>query len=122
MTGHIAPTMGLDEYRTSAHGLAEQRRIARVNYEAHSHDEADAERDFRKTMAVAYAKARSGGETSSGAEIMARAESADARHRRDLAASKARAAQMRIAELERDASILRSIAAWSQGIDGMAAG
>lgn len=108
MSTQVAPALDLHDFRAKAKRLAEARRDARVDRERYAKEEAEAEREFRQTLAMRYAGARAEGETGSGAEILARAEAADARYRRDIAASLVRSCDQRIAELEANRSILRT--------------
>ena len=72
-------------------------------------------------MAKSLTRSRSDGEPVGAAEIIARADAADAKHRRDIAASLAKASLLKIEELERDSATLRSISTWSMKIDGVEA-
>lgn len=119
--GTPAPTLGLDELRRGARALTEKRREARRDYVRYCEQEADADRDYRRTMARSFTRLRSGGEPVGAAEIIARADAADAKHRRDIAASLAKASLLKIEELERDSATLRSISTWSMKIDGVEA-
>lgn len=112
------PTLSLDELRRGARQITERRRDARRDYERYAKEEADADLEYRKTMAKAYTAARADGVTDRGAEILARDAAAEAKQRRDIAASLAKSALLRIEECEREAATLRSIAEWSQRIDG----
>jgi hypothetical protein len=115
------PTLTLDDMRRGAHQLAQARRDARRDFERYSEQEADADREYRVTLAKVFARERSAGEPAGASEILAKAAAAEAKHKRDLAASLAKSALLRIEELERDAATLRSIADWSRAIDGAAA-
>lgn len=109
--------MGFAELRSAAHNLASRRRDARKDYEKHANKAADAERDFRKKLAVEFTKARSSGKGVGESEILANGEAADERHERDLEQSLAKAALLRIEELEADRAMLRQLGAWSQELE-----
>lgn len=115
------PTLGLEEFRTNAHQLALARRKARQDFETRSVEQADAEREYRKAQAVAYAEARSEGCSNAEADVRVAGVTADLRRARDIAKAQAKAAQLRIEELEADRSILRDVGEWSRAIDGVAA-
>ena len=121
MTDAPQQTLGLTEFRRLAHKLGTERGEARRDMERYAQQEADAERDYRRELATAYAKARSAGETGNGAEIAARAEAADAKHKRDLAAAMYHSTKERIASIEATRAMLRAEAEWSQRIDGTVA-
>ncbi len=112
------PVLGLQEFRDNAHKLGVARREARRDYERYAEQEADAEREFRKTLAIAFAKAEG---TAAQREMEAHKEAAEARHKRDLAKALSKSALLRIEELEADRSILRDIGNWSRAIDGVTA-
>ena len=106
-----------DEIRSAAHDLAHERRKARQDYENHARLAADAERDYRKKLAIELTKFRSEEKGVGESEILANAEAADAKHRRDLEQSLAKAALLRIDELERDGAFLRQLGSWSQELE-----
>lgn len=115
------PTMDLQGRRNADRKLAELRREARRDFERYAEQEADAERDYRKAMAVRFAEAKGEGLSDKRAETDAKGATADLRHRRDIAHSLAFSARMRIAELERDAVSVRDIHSTSERIDGTVA-
>jgi hypothetical protein len=115
------PTLTLDDLRTGARQIATRRHEARRDYERYMEQEADAEREYRTTLAKAFARERAEGQPAGAAEITARGEAAEAKHKAAIAGSLAKSALLRIDECEREASTLRSIADWSQRIDGGAA-
>lgn len=115
------PTLGLDELRRGARALHETRRQARTDYVRYCEQEADADREYRRTMAQSIVAQRAEGEPASVAEAVARGIAADAKHRRDIAASLAKACLLRIEECERDSATLRSIGEWSQRLDHITA-
>lgn len=116
------PTMTLDEFRRKANLMQTARSEARRDFERYAEQEADADREYRQSLAVAFAKAKSSDMTAAQSEIEAHAAASDAKHKRDLAKSMAKAALLRIESLEADRATLRSIATWSQAIDSTGAG
>lgn len=111
--------LSFEEIRAAAHDLAEKRRKARNDYETSVQVAAEAEREYHKSKAVAFTKARAGeeGKPVGESEILANAASADARYRRDIAQGKAKAALLRIEELEADRSMLRQMGEWSRELE-----
>ena len=115
------PTLSLDEFRRQSRTLQTNRTKAREEYEAHTVEEAQADHDYRVKRATAFASCKALGMTAGQAEIQADAEAAPLRLKRDLAKSKAKGSLLRIEELEADRATLRSIAEWSQRVDGVTA-
>jgi len=115
------PTMNLQGRRDADRKLSELRREARKDFERHARAQADAERDYRKAMAASFAIAKSEGLSDKRAETEAKGQTADLRHKRDLAHALARSALLRIQELERDAVSVRDLHATSERIDGLTA-
>lgn len=113
------PHLSFSEIRSAAHDLAERRRQARADYEKRSREAADAERDYRKKLAIELTKFRSSEKGVGESEILANAEAADEKHRRDIAQSLAKAALLRIEELEADRAMLRQLGAWSQELEAV---
>lgn len=116
-----SPTLSLDDFRAQARILQQARKQARANYEAYRQEEAEADRDYRIVKATALAEHRAAGMTGDQAKIQAEADCAPQKLKRDLANAKAKGALLRVEELEADKAVLRSIADWSQRIDGVAA-
>lgn len=109
VTAEITPALDLHVFRAKARELAKAREEARRDYERYCAQEADAERDYRKRLAIAFANARSREGTTAGqAEVEAHAEAADNRHRRDIAHSLAKSALLRIEEIEANRAMLRT--------------
>ena len=117
----VEGTMDLNARRRADRTLAERRQEARRDYVRYAEQAADADREYRRIKASTYAEQRSQGNTSVGAELEANAAAADARHRRDIADSLAKAALLRIEEASREAVSVRDIHATSERIDGLAA-
>jgi hypothetical protein len=113
--------MDLTARRNAERKLAEIRRDARKDFVRYKEQAADADREYRRMKASVYAEQRSQGNTSVGAEIEANAQAADARHRRDIAESLAKAALLQFAACERDSVSIRDIHSTSERIDGLAA-
>lgn len=115
------PTMDLAERRRADHELSKQRREARRDYLRYCEDKADADRDYEKARATAFAEAKSQGLSDMAANYKAKQAGADFKHRRDIADSLARSCLQRIDETERDAVTVRDIHNSSERVDGLAA-
>lgn len=115
------PTLSLDEFRRQSNTLQYERITARVRYEEHAAEEAQADHDYRVKRATEFARCKSLGMTAGQAEIQADADAAPLKLKRDLAKSKAKGSLLRIEQLEADRATLRSIAEWSQRIEGVTA-
>lgn len=114
-------TMGLTERRRADHQLAIRRRQAREEYVKQAELAARADADYRRLKSVTYLEARDQGLPSAGCEMVANAAGAEAKQARDIAASLAKAALLKIQETEREAVTVRDIHATSERIDGLAA-
>ncbi len=114
-------TMDLAERRVADRTLTQQRGTARRDYIRYAEQAADADRDYEKTRARVFAEQKSEGSSDKAAELACRSAAADAKHRRDIANSLARAALLRIDETEREMVTVRDIFASSQRVDGVAA-
>ena len=119
--GVPSPTMNLDERRAADRNLARMRRDARADYVEQSETAARADAEYRKAKSLAYLAARDEGLPASGCEVVSNAAGAEAKQRRDIAASLAKAALLRIQEAEREAVTVRDIHSTSERIDGLAA-
>lgn len=117
----VEGTMDLQSRRIADRKLAERRQEARRDYVRYAEQAADADLEYRRIKARTYAEQRSEGNTSVGAEIEANAAAADARHKRDIAESLAKASLLRIQEVERESVSVRDIHSTSERIDGLAA-
>lgn len=113
--------MDLAERRAADRKLAEQRKEARRDFTRYCEAEAEADRDYECTRARVFAEQKSEGASDRAAELACRAAAADAKHRRDIAHSLARAALLRIEEAEREAVTVRDLHASSERVDGVAA-
>ena len=112
--------MDLAERRLADRTLAERRREARRDYVRYCQTEADADLAFERTRARVFAEAKDAGKSDRAAELECRAAAAEAKHKRDIAHSLARAALLRIDETEREAVTVRDLHATSERIDGVA--
>lgn len=117
MSPEVARHLSFEEIRAAAHELAKRRRQARTDYVARSEEAADAEREYHKSKAIAFTKARANEKGVGESEILANADSADARHTRDVAHALAKAALLRIDELEADRAMLRQLADFSRELE-----
>lgn len=113
--------MGLTERREADRRLSEARRKARQNFTDYKEKAADADREYRMIRARVFAEMKSKGGTDKAAEMSADAESANARHDRDLNEALAKSALLRIQEIERDSVSVRDIHQTSERIDGLGA-
>lgn len=114
-------TMDLAERKAADRATAKYRAKARKEYVAQADIAANKDREYRELKATKYVELRHEGETSEGSRIRAEAASARLRSERDIAASLAKAALLRIDEAERNSVSVRDIHATSQKIDGLAA-
>ena len=114
-------TMDLAERRAADRQIAEQRRDARRDYVRYSEQAADADLEYRKTKARRFVELRAEAEPVEAAKIQAEADAADAKRTRDIAASMAKAALLRVEETERDSVSVRDLHKTSERIDGLAA-
>lgn len=113
--------MDLAERREADRRISQARREARRDYERYAEQAADADLDYRKTKARRMVELRAEGEPSGVAEVRAEAEAGEHRHRRDIAASLAKAALLRVDEAERDATVVRDLHRSSERVEGLAA-
>lgn len=113
--------LSFGEVQSAAHDLASQRRHARTVYEKRSREAADAEREYRKKLAIKFTTFRSQEKGVGESEILANGdpEVYEARHARDIANGLAKAALLRIEELEADRAMLRQLGAWSQELEAV---
>lgn len=119
----VKPTMTLDEFRAQSRAIQKARAGARERYEDYAREAAQAESEYRKRLAQAFAEAkRMDGVTAAQAELEAHAAASDLRLKRDLAQSLAKSALLRVEALEADRATLRSVAEWSQKVDATGAG
>lgn len=114
-------TMDLAERKKADRAVATYRKKAREDYVKQADIAANKDKEYRETKARSYVELRNEGETSEGSRIRAEAASAQLRSERDIAASLAKAALLRVDEAERNSVSVRDIHATSQKIDGLAA-
>lgn len=118
---HPAGTMDLNERRAADRNLARARRDAREEYVRQSKIAAKADADYRRLKATTFLSARDQGLPASGCEMVANSAGAEAKQARDIAASLAKAALLKIQETEREAVTVRDVHSTSERIDGLAA-
>lgn len=114
---HEVIHLSFEEIRAAAHDLAQHRREARADYERYIKKAADAERDYRRALAIEFTRAKAGGAGVGEAEIRAQGAVSTHRHERDVAQGMAKAALLRIEELEADRAMLRQLGDWSRGLE-----
>lgn len=115
------PVLSLDEFRVKANQMQKARSEARRDFERYAEQEAQADKAYRLSLATAFAQAKAKDMTAAQAEMEAHAMASDKKLERDLAKSMAKSALLRIEQLEADRATLRSVAEWSQRIEGVAA-
>lgn len=109
----------LAEFKTEAAKIARSRTQAREDYEKFAKEEASNENAYRKKKAQAFAQARLKKHSVAECEMLADSNSADEREARDVSRIAAKAALLRISELEADRGMLRTEAEWSQRLEGL---
>jgi len=109
--------LSFEEIRSAAHDLAAMRRRARESYERHITEAADAEKEYRKRLAIAFASHRAHDKGAGEAETLAQGDVAEWRHKRDIAQGMAKADLLRIEELEADRAMLRQLGDWSKELE-----
>lgn len=100
----------IDEARTAARRMADQRRDAEQALQLQVERAAEAERDYRKSFATAFVHAEG---TAAAREAEAKAQSADECYARDLAAGMVKVCTERLRGLEGERSMLKSLIDWS---------
>lgn len=113
--------MDLNERRRADHKLAVSRRQARTEYVEQAETAAKADAEYCRVKSVTFLECRDNGMPVTGAEIVAKAAAAEAKQRRDIALSLAKAALLKIQETERESVSVRDIHSTSERIDGLAA-
>lgn len=111
----LTEPLDMDDAREATKALGRQRQDAREHFERAIEKAADAERDYRKTLAFCFVKAE--GDTAAQREANARAAAADASYKRDLKAGLVKAAQERLNEIDAVRASLHRLIEWSQRID-----
>jgi hypothetical protein len=111
--------MDLQERWQVERRIAEARKAARRDYVRYSEESAVADLEYRKTKAIKLVEYRSEGEPAGVAEVRAEADAAGHKHKRDIAASMAKAALLRVDESERESVVVRDLHATSERIDGL---
>jgi hypothetical protein len=116
---HIEEPLSIDDARRASRTLATQRRIAEDNLESAVTKAAETERDYRKSLAVAFVKNTEG--TAAQREAQARADVAKESYERDVAAGMVKVCQERLRGLEGERSQLRALMDLSAKVYGAAA-
>jgi hypothetical protein len=107
---HLERPLEIDEARTAARRMAEQRREAENALQAQVERAAETEREYRKAFSAAFVAAEG---TAAAREAEAKAASADECYARDLAAGMVKVATERLRGLEGERSMLKSLTDWS---------
>lgn len=114
-------TMDLAERRSAERTIAEARKAARRDFVRYSEEAAKADLEYDKVRARRLVELRSESEPAGVAELRARADAAEHKHRRDIATSLAKAALLRVDEAERESVVVRDLHQSSERVDGLAA-
>jgi len=109
--------LDIDEARTAARALAQQRRDAEALHEEQVEKAAAAEQEYRKAYAQAFIKAEG---TAGEREAKAKADSSEEAYARDVAAGMVKAFAERLRGLEGERSLLKSFIEWSAKLDPFA--
>jgi hypothetical protein len=107
---HLERPLEIDEARTAARRMAEQRREAENALQAQVERAAETERAYRKAFSTAFVNAEG---TAAAREAEAKATSADECYERDLAAGMVKVQTERLRGLEGERSMLKSLTDWS---------
>ena len=107
---HLERPLEIDEARTAARRMAEQRREAENALQAQVERAAETERAYRKAFSTAFIAAEG---TAAAREAEAKSASADECYARDLAAGMVKVQTERLRGLEGERSMLRGLVEWS---------
>jgi hypothetical protein len=107
---HLERPLEIDEARTAARRMAEQRREAENALQLQVEKAAETERAYRKAFSEAFVAAEG---TAAAREAEAKAASADECYQRDLAAGMVKVQTERLRGLEGERSMLKSLVDWS---------
>lgn len=107
---HLERPLEIDEARTAARRMAEQRREAENALQTQVEKAAETERAYRKAFSEAFVNAEG---TAAAREAEAKAASADECYQRDLAAGMVKVQTERLRGLEGERSMLKSLVDWS---------
>lgn len=104
--------LDIDDARRAAHALAIQRRKAEDELRKATEEAAEAERTYRKSLALRLVNAPPE-YTAAQKEAWAKGEVADLSYARDLSAGMVRVMQERLRGLEGERAVLRALTEWS---------
>lgn len=105
---HLAEPLAIDEARAASRALASQRRNAEAELESAVEKAAETEREYRKALAVAWARMAGDG-TAASRDAKAKSDVAQEAYERDLAAGMVKVCQERLRGLEGERSQLRAL-------------
>jgi hypothetical protein len=111
-----APALDLQDFRVRNERIVRAREEARREFTETGIAEADAEWEYRRRKAIRLAHHRNDGKGVTEAETLAEGDVADHKRERDTQHVLRRAAELRWAELERNAASLRTEASMSEGL------
>jgi hypothetical protein len=110
--------LDLDDARQAARVLAENRKVARQEFEAAVIRAAEAKREYRKGLAIAFVSAE--GDTAAMREADAKQRAADLEKTRDVMEGMVKVAQEKLAEIDGERASFHRLLEWSSRIDPMA--
>lgn len=110
---HLEQPLEIDEARTAARRLAQQRRDAEEELEKQVKKAAEAERSYRKSLALAFVNPDNTGKTAAAREAKARDIAGEAGKDRDIQAAMVKVFVERLRGLEGERSMLKSLVEWS---------
>lgn len=108
----IRPPLSYDEARVKAHGIAQARRQAREDLQEALVKKAEAQHEYRKSRAVAWAKVE--GRTAEERKVMVEASTAEAEFAVNMADAEVRIVGERLAEIDAERSSLHRLIDWAQ--------
>jgi hypothetical protein len=108
---HLERPLEIDEARTAARRLADQRRDAENTLQQLIKAAADAEAEYRRALSEAFLTVEGG--TAAAREAAARAKATPKSHERDIAAGMVKVQMERLHGLEGERSMLKSLIDWS---------
>jgi hypothetical protein len=111
----LRDALDVDDARTAARTLAEQRKEARRFLEQRIERAADAKREYRKALAQAFVTAD--GSTAAQREANAKEVAADMEYQRDLAEGMVKVAHEKLAEIDGERASLHRLLEWSMRVD-----
>jgi hypothetical protein len=106
--------LSYEDAQRGYHDNAKARRSAREALRTALRAKAEAQHQFRKARAVAFAKHRSAGKAQDESKILADADAAEWELKRDMADVDAKTSLERLAELEAERATIRHLGEWGR--------